>query len=96
MRSEAVSRQTTSLMGVLENSVWRRDAMAEKAAARKLSAIRTHSILAPTKTPQLAKSMENKRRDDAKNMIKKLLKEEKGAVLPKYMTTLQCKTSYKP
>ena len=51
--------------------------MGEKAVSKRLSAVRSHSVLAPTKTPQLASSIENKRKEDAKGLIKKLLQEQK-------------------
>ena len=65
---------------MLESSVWRRDAMAEKAAARKasLSSGGSASSLGTPKTPQLARSMENKRRDDARSKRKKLARDEKA------------------
>lgn len=58
--------------------MWRRDAMADKAAMRRLATTNAASVLAAPKTPQLAKSIENKKKDDAIHAVKKLAKEEKG------------------
>ena len=52
--------------------------MAEKAAARRASLTCSSSSMGTPKTPQLAKSMENKRRDDARNRLKKLARDEKA------------------
>jgi hypothetical protein len=52
--------------------------MADKAAMRRLATTNAASVLAAPKTPQLAKSIENKKKDDAIHAVKKLAKEEKG------------------
>ena len=52
--------------------------MAEKAAARRASLTCSSSSMGTLKTPQLAKSMQNKRRDDERNRLKKLARDEKA------------------
>ena len=53
LRSEAVDKQTKSLIEILESTVWRRDAMAEKAAVRRAVLTCSSSSLGTPKTPQL-------------------------------------------
>ena len=62
-----MDKQTKGLIEILESTVWRREAMAEKAAARRASLTCSSSSMGTPKTPQLAKSMQNKRRDNRKN-----------------------------
>ena len=53
LRSDAVDKQTKGLVEMLESTVWRRDAMAEKAAARRASLTCSGSSMGSPKTPQL-------------------------------------------
>ena len=53
LRSDAVDKQTRGLVEILESTVWRRDAMAEKAAARRASLTCSGSSMGSPKTPQL-------------------------------------------
>ena len=55
LRSEAVDKQTRGLVEILESTVWRRDAMAEKAAARRASLTCSSSSMGTPKTPQLGR-----------------------------------------
>ena len=53
LRSDAVDKQTKGLVEMLESTVWRRDAMAEKAAARRAALTCSASSMGTPKTPQL-------------------------------------------
>ena len=55
LRSDAVDKQTKGLVEMLESTVWRRDAMAEKAAARRAALTCSASSMGTPKTPQLGR-----------------------------------------
>ena len=48
-----MDKQTKGLVEILESTVWRRDAMAEKAAARRAALTCSRSSMGAPKTPQL-------------------------------------------
>ena len=48
-----MDKQTKGLVEMLESTVWRRDAMAEKAAARRAALTCSASSMGTPKTPQL-------------------------------------------